>query len=89
MNSKVKVKVQFLGPFREAAGKRQDVLEVEPDVRAAIAEIERIFQLKTPKSELAPSGVFVNGRHVSLLSKEKMLLKDNDIITFMHYVSGG
>ncbi|MDR3591050.1 MAG: MoaD/ThiS family protein [Negativicutes bacterium] len=89
MSLKVKVKVQFLGPLSEAAGKRQVVLEVEPDVRAAIADIEGIFRLKSPDGQLAPGGVFVNGRHVSLLPKEKMLLKDNDIITFMHCVSGG
>jgi molybdopterin converting factor small subunit len=89
MTAKVTIKAQFLGSFRETAGKRQAVLEVEPDVRTAIAAIEAIFRLKTAEGQLAPGGVFVNGRHISLLSKEEMLLKDNDIITFMHYVSGG
>lgn len=89
MNRKVCVKVQFLGPLAEIAGKRQAVLEVDADVTAAIAEIERLLRLKGGAGGFDPGGVFVNGRHISLLPEEKKLLKDNDIITFMHYVSGG
>ena len=88
MTAPVKVKVQFLGIFKELAGAKDIVLEVDANANDAVAKIEQIYQFGNDDRALAFSNVFVNGRHLSLIPDDETL-KDNDVITFLDCISGG
>ncbi|HWR45691.1 MoaD/ThiS family protein [Sporomusa sp.] len=89
MNGKVSVQLQFLGSFRDLAGKKHDIVEVDADVTKALLEIEQMLGFHCSNRISETEGIFINGRHVCFFIEQNKPLKDGDTITFLHLVGGG
>jgi len=87
MQKEVRIKLKYVGYFRESAQKPEEEIDVDCILEKAFSQV--VEHMQSEYDLTPPYSAVIDGKHIATAIREGVVLRGGEVLSIVPHVSGG